>query len=797
MARLIPRTPVVCALLIAGAALPASAQQVGTAGAVNPAARGGTRVLELGSAIVHRERIQTTDKGSVQVLFIDRTTLNVGPNSDLVIDEFVFNPGTGTAKMGVTLGKGVMRLVGGSATKDGETRVSTPVATIGVRGGVAVVTHDARFGTKATNIFGQLRISSKKPKGCGQNQTPAADGTCPEGGGTEVVRRPHYSVSVGGPGQDPSAPVEVSQAEIDQTNRLLTSKPGQFGGAVTRPTDQTARNAGSGYQNDPIPAGNIRDNLPATITTLTTVKTVTTSASQLATVKSTVKPAAVRAPRAFALTMSADGALGANGVPYLIGGFAAAGGYKVSKVLGYANGGINADGSANQNTRTLQAGLYINGTGTGQSSSLFVSPASVVPDGAGGFVSSGVVRGSVRAGAALTAGFAASSVTSVQGSLTSDGSGVPTGYTANTNTYDAGSGTYRQNTAVAYSGAPPTAYYTFTQQAASTSVPAGLGDNRPSTPLTGYGAGLMQTSQFANAAALTGQTTGPGFAVAGGAQFQFDSNSSSVQANFNLVPLNSSGSGADAYTGGSYQFGNVANGALARSAYIDANNFGAADAVTLDAAGNDVAISTVNGRALRVSRMALVTSDTVSAQSFFPGVTFCNCDYTKWGFWSADTSRNSVNSAQTLSERTNLGTWVAGQLPSVGEIPTIGSATYTGHTVASINNNGAEYVAAGNFSNTVNFGNKTGAVSVTGLDSRSYAATVYLGGNAANAGADARTFTGTGSTTPASTAAFGAASIGFNGSFFRGSTGPVKEMGGTVFIQGTNYLGSGVFLGSR
>ena len=77
----------------------ANADTVGTAGAVNTATSGTapgapTRVIEIGTQVVANEKIQTTATGSVQVLFIDKTTLNVGPNSTLVIDRFVYNPVT-------------------------------------------------------------------------------------------------------------------------------------------------------------------------------------------------------------------------------------------------------------------------------------------------------------------------------------------------------------------------------------------------------------------------------------------------------------------------------------------------------------------------------------------------------------------------------------------------------------------------------------------------------------------------------------------------------------------------------
>ena len=67
------------ALFAASALLsaPVAAQSVGTAGAVNPDAQGtppggSTKTLNVGGNVVHRERITTTAKGSVQLVFVDR-----------------------------------------------------------------------------------------------------------------------------------------------------------------------------------------------------------------------------------------------------------------------------------------------------------------------------------------------------------------------------------------------------------------------------------------------------------------------------------------------------------------------------------------------------------------------------------------------------------------------------------------------------------------------------------------------------------------------------------------------------
>lgn len=192
----------------AAATVALAQNSVGTAAAVNPRSTGGTRTLELGSNIVYRERIQTSDTGSVQVLFVDKTTLNVGPGSNLVIDEFVYDPNAKTGSMAVSLSKGAVRFVGGNASHSGGAEVKTPVASIGIRGGVASILHH-RGQTTAILQFGTLTVTAP-------------------GGQTEVVRRPGFMVVIGPGGISP--PVRVSQSQIDAIIAQTRSRLGQNGG---------------------------------------------------------------------------------------------------------------------------------------------------------------------------------------------------------------------------------------------------------------------------------------------------------------------------------------------------------------------------------------------------------------------------------------------------------------------------------------------------------------------------------------------------------------------------------------
>jgi hypothetical protein len=127
----------------------ARADTVGTAAAVKPASTGtppgsGARTLKAGTNIVDRERIKTSGSGSLQVMFLDKTTMTIGPNSDVVIDEFVYRPGGGGNQFVASMTKGALRFVGGQISHNQGATITTPTATIGIRGGVALVTHDAK-----------------------------------------------------------------------------------------------------------------------------------------------------------------------------------------------------------------------------------------------------------------------------------------------------------------------------------------------------------------------------------------------------------------------------------------------------------------------------------------------------------------------------------------------------------------------------------------------------------------------------------------------------------------------------
>ncbi len=94
------------------------------------------RTAKSGDQIFLGDRIASGPDSGMQVLLLDETTFTVGADSQVTIDEFVYDPRSGNGKVSASIGKGVFRFVSGKVAQN-EPRnmvVRTPVATIGIRG---------------------------------------------------------------------------------------------------------------------------------------------------------------------------------------------------------------------------------------------------------------------------------------------------------------------------------------------------------------------------------------------------------------------------------------------------------------------------------------------------------------------------------------------------------------------------------------------------------------------------------------------------------------------------------------
>jgi hypothetical protein len=120
--------------LSAGAAL---ADPPGKALAVDQDARAQTQAeikqLTVGADIFIGDRVITDSRGLVQIRFADSTRLVVGPNSALLIEDYLLRDNGSGGKLAINALSGTFRFVTGGAPKD-RYLIETPTGTIGVRG---------------------------------------------------------------------------------------------------------------------------------------------------------------------------------------------------------------------------------------------------------------------------------------------------------------------------------------------------------------------------------------------------------------------------------------------------------------------------------------------------------------------------------------------------------------------------------------------------------------------------------------------------------------------------------------
>ncbi len=162
-----------CMALMSTTAL--SAIKIGVVGAADDSVRvlsaeGKERKVSLGDDIFQDDTVKTDGNGKAQLVFKDRSTITINENSEIKIDKYVYN-GSDNDEMGIKSVKGAFRFIGGALSKKKSVNIKTPVATIGIRGGIVDTSINAEGQTDAvflygdqmsmTNLAGQTEITTE------------------------------------------------------------------------------------------------------------------------------------------------------------------------------------------------------------------------------------------------------------------------------------------------------------------------------------------------------------------------------------------------------------------------------------------------------------------------------------------------------------------------------------------------------------------------------------------------------------------------------------------------------------
>jgi hypothetical protein len=906
------------------AGLPAMAHadqpKVGVTAAVNPQTQGQPvqapmmRTLYVGADVMFKERIVTSANGQAQLLFLDQSALTVAPNSELVIDEFVYDPEQKTGKIAATVAKGLFRFVGGRISKHQDVTFKTPTATVGIRGGVLMLKVAADGSTHATFLYGDHM-------------------TVTSGGQTRIVTRPGFTVQAVSNGAPPSSPVRASSTEISSSLGALEGHSDSTGGISSPPTDNSIPPVASGNVSNPTTVGTgnstptsqsgesassgctgtCTPTLPssdqhgpdaATPTTLTlgplsgrykstpgtgsTFGTTDYSTNRnrgftgLAVQNGRVEadlggdsfdvpaPATLGTSLAFdssgtrspfgpvsgtgyvsgsgdflfyqmteanygdehaflfagtptslqdmqsggqridTYSVSKDGILDST-IPFIRNaGGGNVGGASVSNLYlaRQSSGTLGVYGSGDfERTTGFQASLAISGQGADQTSAIAVMTGVVTADGnfTGDGFSSGkpLFAGGATATARTSAtGQLVTSATSVTGETDSSGNaffgdGQPKYFALDNATVNAATSHRTESPSGSEFTQDRTTVnsYAFNQVATQTGTPSSVGASRTAMTLNGYVGGLGQSTNSGDTPAILRNSTQTDPAQVTiktfpslnrlSAQFNvavqdFDPGSTIGSAKFNFGGVGHSDDIAE-FQGKTFL--------ASRSAFVDDNLFAAREQRVNDGSANGADTTQVDGTTVTLAHSYMVSSAAVTVdKSVLPsGVSFCECQYLKWGYWGADLTNPNTAGEYDAG---HLMTWVAGTLADVTDLQGLtGSATYSGHAIGNVYNGSAQYVAVGKFTNTWNFGTRTGTVDITKFDGRNFTGLAVSSTNA-------RDYSGSATLTAASHNF----AVTVNGSFFKGGTDPAAETGGQFSIVnsgGSTYRAAGTFAAKK
>ena len=106
---------------------------------------------QIGERIFMRDSLKTGPDGSLGMIFKDDTLLSIGPQSEIIISEFLFSPAEGKLSIVTKFLKGTAVYLTGIISKlsPESVRFETPVANIGIRGTkFAVKIEDPNPGTR-------------------------------------------------------------------------------------------------------------------------------------------------------------------------------------------------------------------------------------------------------------------------------------------------------------------------------------------------------------------------------------------------------------------------------------------------------------------------------------------------------------------------------------------------------------------------------------------------------------------------------------------------------------------------
>ena len=760
-----------------------------------------TRTLRPQLDVFANERIRTDEVGVTQILFVDGTSLTVGPRSDLVIDRFVYDPAASTGELVGRLGGGVLRVVGGRISKSGRIEITTPVAVIGVRGGIAVVRHDPEEGTRAVFLFGEeMTVTGLGPDA---RQTE-----------TKTVTRAGFATSVSAEG----GVADAAPVQAEELSAVLGALEGEEDETAPEASREAVASASSGYTEE---AGGLSTGL-VTAAAAQGAETVPDAAEEAVeeVVEGVVEEAEAPPSPPGLWVFNAAGSNISYSLPALAFDRSRSHPFTIVKQEGNT---VNPSGYRGLSVRSRFVGRSAD-----QEAAVFVITSYVGPsDDYPGVRLLTRTAGSVRDPSRDHDGRAATFVTHVDGeedrgrhpSPAFNGETPPEGFTL--------VGQQRSDGRRQISVLPQNHWYdgdgdgndddgVFVSSPYVSDPVVEYRLDGPVRPVThfgprsdgvwkGYATGLFQGWNTNDDNFIYVLSSGAGspddVSIYRSTQYSI------LGASF---ALGLDEGGSDGVTSMLLEFGRFAGQqdkirsvhprgdilrvSTTRGTYLSDDIF---------AAQSSLAYWGDNARAQRLiwvndqlireagpgrspTRTWLFSNAAAPADGLLPdGVRFCDCPAAKFGWWGGRISFDDPDDS-SIERRDDVfpGAFTVGPLPEMAAIPTVGTASYSGHAGATVHDGSATYAAVGGFSMDWNFGTRTGTAEISNLDGRNYEAAGLTAplANPRDFGGALNQAGGPGS-----------ASGTMAGSFFSDGSNPVVDAGGKFTMTGGGYMATGAF----
>ena len=179
-----------------------------------------------GTVIEQNDKVETKN-GKLKIIFKDNTVVTVTEHSNLLIDDFVYDPKSGRGNLALKAAAGTVRYVSGAIAKDPkQVKINTPTAAIAVRGTDFIMSVN-EVGASMVILMPSCDWETSAVKGAS-----CATGSIDVESGPNLVsmNRPYQATLVETAGQPPTPPITVNLFSTPISNNLQIAPPRTING---------------------------------------------------------------------------------------------------------------------------------------------------------------------------------------------------------------------------------------------------------------------------------------------------------------------------------------------------------------------------------------------------------------------------------------------------------------------------------------------------------------------------------------------------------------------------------------